>query len=163
MEIDVLLPICNVSYKYIKKLFEQMLEGNALCTFQKGSLSRVLNYNFNSQELTRSKVRYDIYQWLGTVLQRRLKMDQRQIQRFFGFLKQTEDKYEESLLIQKFFEEFQILRISSKIKIFSKENGKTLLLKIVLKTGLKLNFPPVELFILWGKLKFKDGSLDKNL
>ena len=51
------------------------------------------------------------------VLQRRLKMDRRQIRRFFGFWKWTEDKYED-LLIQKFFEDFrrlQILWISSKI------------------------------------------------
>ena len=47
------------------------------------------------------------------VLQQRLKMDQRQIQRFFGFLKWTEDDYEESSLIQKFFKDckfFEYLR-----------------------------------------------------
>ena len=66
--------------------------------------------------------------WCHTaVLQRRLKMDRRRIRRFFGFLKWTKDEYEESSLIQKFFEDLrrlQILRISSKIRRFSKENEK---------------------------------------
>ena len=72
-------------------------------------------------------------QYNQSVLQRRLKMDRRRIQRFFGFLKWTKDEYEESSLIQKFFEDLrrlQILRISSKIRRFSKENEKFLLLKI---------------------------------
>ena len=43
--------------------------------------------------------------WYLTVLQRRLKMDRRWIRRFFGFWKWTEDEYEESSLIQKFFED----------------------------------------------------------
>ena len=47
--------------------------------------------------------------------------------------KWTKDEYEESSLIKKFFEDLwrlQILQISSKIRRFSKENEKFLLLKI---------------------------------
>ena len=77
-----------------------------------------------------------------TVLQRRLKMDQRRMRRFFGFRKWTEDEYKEALLIQKFFEDLrrlQILPISSKILRFSEENEKFSLLKI---------FPAIELNII---------------
>ena len=51
-----------------------------------------------------------------SVLQRRLKMDQRRIRRFFGFWKWTKDKYEESWLIQKFFEDLQRYK-DQKVKI----------------------------------------------
>ena len=71
----------------------------------------------------------------GSVLQWRMKMDRRQIRKFWKF---TEDEYKESSLIQKVFEDllsFQILWIFSKILRFSKENGKILLLKIVLQTA----------------------------
>ena len=93
------------------------------------------------------------------VLQRRLKMDRRRIRRFFGFWKWTEDEYEESSLIQNFFEDLrrlQILRISSKIRRFSKENEKFLLLKFSFSQQLEQIFSVVELNIMWGKLKFKN-------
>ena len=93
------------------------------------------------------------------VLQRRLKMDRRRIQRFFVFWKWTKDKYEESSLIQKFFEDLrrlQILRISSKIRRFSKENEKFLLLKFSFSQQLEQIFSVVELNIMWGKLVFKN-------
>ena len=51
-----------------------------------------------------------------SVLQRRLKMDQRRIWRFFGFWKWTKDEYKESWLIQKFFEDLQRYK-DQKVKI----------------------------------------------
>ena len=65
----------------------------------------------------------------------------------------------ESLLIQKFFEDLrrlQILRISSKIRRFSKENEKFLLLKFSFSQQLEQIFSVVELNIMWGKLVFKN-------
>ena len=50
---------------------------------------------------------YIFFVWWVSVLQRRLKMDWRWMRRFFSFLKWTEDEYEESSLIQKFFEDLR--------------------------------------------------------
>ena len=50
----------------------------------------------------------------------------------------------------------QILRRSSKMRRFSKENEKFSLLKFSFRQQLEQIFPVVELNIMWGKLKFKN-------
>ena len=86
------------------------------------------------------------------------KIENGRIWRFFGVWKWTEDQYEESLLIQKYFEDLQrLLRLqrSSKLQRFSKENEKFLLLKFSFRHQLKQIFPAVELNTMWGNWSSK--------
>ena len=71
-----------------------MLQSDVWDYLSHGAIDR----NAHCQQLVRLEL---------AVLQRRLKMDQRRIRRFFGFLKWTKDEYEESSLIQKFFEDLR--------------------------------------------------------
>jgi len=77
------------------------------------------------------------------VLQRRLKMDQRRIRRFFVFLKWTEDEYEESSLIQKILQRSSKIANSSNIfedtKIF-KGKWKIFVVKIFFQSATWTNF-----------------------
>ena len=65
------------------------------------------------------------------------------------------DQRRRIFLNSKILRRLQILRRSSKIRRFSKENEKFSLLKFSFRQQLRQIFPAVELSIMWGKLKFK--------
>ena len=84
-----------------------------------------------------------------SVLQRRLKMDQRQIWRFFGFWKWTKDEHKESSLIQIFFGDCKFFEYLRRCEYFQRK------MEYSYKRQLEQILSAEELYIFWEKLNFK--------